>query len=326
MNIFNLNSTLDKSGISNVCPKCGKKSFSKYVYKCNNEVVGDKYGYCKRGWYCQYHLIPSYNFFENDAEVFKKDLYGVNGYDLSEFGFNNFHEGPEVFTHTIPEQVLLDSMYGCGNSNFAKFLIRYLEHNALSLLNEYYVGLSSADDLGANIFWRIDDNFIVRNGEVAYYSSDYGCKYNTKNIDVVYDPKTRFYTLFNCFFGAHLINLNPQKDIAIVEDEKTAIVASYFWPEFNWLATGEIGRLHWREYAVYNVLKGKNITFYTDYKTPILESSSIDEEVWNEMKNYIENEINCKIEVKSLFRDKINTLDESNEDLIFQLLKMPKFQ
>jgi hypothetical protein len=44
------------------------------------------------------------------------------------------------------------------------------------------------------------------------------------------------------------------------------------------------------------------------------------------MKNYIENEINCRIEVKSLFRDKINTLDESNEDLIFQLLKMPKFQ
>jgi hypothetical protein len=62
-----------------------------------------------------------------------------------------------------------------------------------------------------------------------------------------------------------------------------------------------------------------------NYTKDYILNCLIDEEVWNEMKNYIENEINCKIEVKSLFRDKINTLDESNEDLIFQILKMPKF-
>ena len=214
MNIFDLESTLDTSGTMYQCPKCGKKTFTKYVYKRNGEIVGDRYGYCNRGWYCKYKLMPSYNFFENDNNVLQKELYGVNCYDLSEYGFNVFDEGPEKFTHTIPEQVLLDSMIGYDNSNFAKFLIRHLDQNALKLLSEYYIGLSRADDLAANIFWRIDNNYVVRNGVVSYYSSDYGCKYDQKNIDIIYNPKIRFYTLFSCLFGAHLINLYPNKEIS----------------------------------------------------------------------------------------------------------------
>jgi hypothetical protein len=325
MKIFDMESSLDTSGVKFVCPKCGKKTFTKYVYKCNEEFVGDQYGYCNRGWYCKYKIKPSYNFFENDNHVFQKELYGVNCYDLSEYGFNVFDEGPEKFTHTIPEQFLLDSMNCYDDSNFAKFLIKHLDRDALKLLTKYYVGLSRSDDKAANIFWKIDDNFIVRNGVIAYYSSDYGCKYEERNIDYIYNPEIRFYTLFSCFFGTHLINLYPDNEIAIVEDEKTAIVCSHFWPEFNWLATGELERLHWREYQVYNALRGKNVTFYSDYKKPILESSTISEKDWIEMKNYIENEIFCKIEVKSLFGDKINTLDEANQDLVYQLLKMPRF-
>jgi len=325
MNIFNFESTLDSSGNRYMCPKCGKKTLTKYVYKSNNEFVGDLYGYCNRGWYCKYNLMPSYNFFENDNNVFQKELYGVNGYDLSEYGFNVFDEGPEKFTHTIPEQFLLDSMNGYDDSNFAKFLIKHLDQDALKLLSEYYVGLSRADDLAANIFWRIDNNYIVRNGVVSYYSSDYGCKYDQKNIDIIYNPKIRFYTLFNTFFGAHLINLYPSKEIAIVEDEKTAIVCSHFWPEYNWLATGDLARLNWMEYEVYNVLIDKNVTMFSDYSSPILETSTINQKHWQEIANYIEQEIPCDIAVKSLICDKINTLDEHNQDLIYQLLKMPRF-
>lgn len=324
MNIFELESTLDLSGTKYVCPKCGKKTFSKYYYKCNGEMVGNQYGYCNRGMYCKYKLMPSYNFFENDNDVFKKELYGVNGYDLSEYGFNVFDEVPEKLTHTIPEQILLDSMDGYKNSNFAKFLITHLDQDAFKLLEAYYVGLSSADDKAANIFWKIDNNFIVRNGVVSYYSSDYGSRYEEKNIDIIYDPKIRFYTLFNCFFGAHLINLYPDKEIAIVEDEKTAIVCSHFWPEYNWLATGDLQRLYWREYEVYNVLRGKNVTLYFDYTTAI-PTSTVNFHYWQDMANYIDDEIECSIVVKSLICDKINTLNETNQDLIYQLLIMPRF-
>jgi hypothetical protein len=323
MNIFDLVSKLDNSGERYTCPKCGKKTFTKYVYKCNGEFVGDLYGYCERGSYCRYSLCPSYNDFEEDNNVFNKELYGTDGYDLSSLGI--YYEGPERFTHVIPEQILLDSMDGYRNSNLAKFLINHLHDDALKILNEYYIGLSNADDLAANIYWRIDNNFIVRDGVVSYYSSDYGCKYYTKRIDVIYNTRIRYYTLFNCFFGAHLINLYPKKEIAIVEDEKTAIVCSHFWPEYNWLATGDIQNLNWREFEVFNVLIGKNITFYYDYLSPVIETSKIKPQYWEEMASYISSEIACKIVVKSLIGERFNTLNKTDQELMYQLLKMPKF-
>ena len=113
----------------------------------------------------------------------------------------------------------------------------------------------------------------------------------------------------------------PEKDIAIVEDEKTAIVCSYFWPEYNWLATGEIESLPWIDYQVYNVLVGKNVTIFSDYSIPVLITSKIDKEYWDELGHYIENEIDCSINVKSLFDDKIKTLEKEKQELIFALLE-----
>ncbi len=49
----------------------------------------------------------------------------------------------------------------------------------------------------------------------------------------------RVISFFNCFFAVDIINLHP-KNIAIVEDEKTKIICSHFWPEYNWLATGDL--------------------------------------------------------------------------------------
>jgi hypothetical protein len=39
-------------------------------------------------------------------------------------------------------------------------------------------------------------------------------------------------------FGLHLINEDYQKEIAIVESEKTAIIMSIFLPDFIWIITG----------------------------------------------------------------------------------------
>lgn len=38
-----------------------------------------------------------------------------------------------------------------------------------------------------------------------------------------------------CLFGEHLLN---GKTVCLVESEKTAIISSFFYPQFNWLATG----------------------------------------------------------------------------------------
>lgn len=49
------------------------------------------------------------------------------------------------------------------------------------------------------------------------------------------EDKKEFYG--SCFFGEHLID--PDKDkIVIVESEKSAIIASYYFPQYNWIAGG----------------------------------------------------------------------------------------
>jgi len=41
-----------------------------------------------------------------------------------------------------------------------------------------------------------------------------------------------------CLFGEHL--LNGDRSVCIVESEKTAVIASFFYPEYDWLATGGV--------------------------------------------------------------------------------------
>jgi hypothetical protein len=46
------------------------------------------------------------------------------------------------------------------------------------------------------------------------------------------------YELKQCFFGEQLID--KSKPVAIVESEKTAVIASGYLPQFIWLAAGSI--------------------------------------------------------------------------------------
>ena len=48
------------------------------------------------------------------------------------------------------------------------------------------------------------------------------------------------FNMKQCLFGEHLLADFPAKAVAIVESEKSALVASHFMPDFVWLATGGI--------------------------------------------------------------------------------------
>ncbi len=52
-----------------------------------------------------------------------------------------------------------------------------------------------------------------------------------------------FATLAQCLFGEHLFSTDPKKHVAIVESEKTAIIAAGFIPDSLWLATAGKGNL-----------------------------------------------------------------------------------
>ncbi len=64
----------------------------------------------------------------------------------------------------------------------------------------------------------------------------------------------------NVFFGEHLLQGNT-KPIAIVESEKTAIIASVYLPQFIWLAAGSKDGLSLNKCQV---LKGRTVIIYPD--------------------------------------------------------------
>lgn len=69
------------------------------------------------------------------------------------------------------------------------------------------------------------------------------------------------FNLEQCFFGEHLLKSYPNKNIAIVEGEKTAIIASIVFPDYNWLATGTLNGLSLNKCFV---LDKRNVYIFPD--------------------------------------------------------------
>lgn len=46
------------------------------------------------------------------------------------------------------------------------------------------------------------------------------------------------YNLKQCFFGEHLLAEDRSRPVALVESEGTALIASYYLPQFLWIASG----------------------------------------------------------------------------------------
>jgi hypothetical protein len=132
-------------------------------------------------------------------------------------------------------------------------------------MQQYHVGTCSHWD-GATVFWEVDLQGKVRAGKVMQYDSTKGKR--------VEDPKTgkklissAHYLLklpdprpSQCFFGEHLL-VDTTKTVAIVESEKTAVIASIDDPDMIWLACGSLTGLSTDKCQI---LKGRNVILYPD--------------------------------------------------------------
>ena len=66
--------------------------------------------------------------------------------------------------------------------------------------------------------------------------------------------------LKQCIFGEHLLK-NNNKTVAIVESEKTAIIASVYFPQYVWIAVGSLNNLNIKRCSI---LKGRNVILFPD--------------------------------------------------------------
>jgi len=131
-----------------------------------------------------------------------------------------------------------------GLFTFLMSLFRGNEESVIRAFQEYFVGTT---ELGQTVFWQIDQRSIVRTGKVIQYDGDTGKRRKDRNPNWMHSilKKTgslpNDFALKQCFFGEHLIRKYNDLPIAIVESEKTALVATichWAFPSIVWIACG----------------------------------------------------------------------------------------
>lgn len=96
-------------------------------------------------------------------------------------------------------------------SDFTRFLATLFDPIILEgLIDEYRIGVTRERDV---IFYPIDTQSRIRTGKVMKYDHETG-------------QLPREWTLTQCLFGEHLLPLFPEKPVALVESEKTAIICA----------------------------------------------------------------------------------------------------
>jgi hypothetical protein len=153
------------------------------------------------------------------------------------------------------------------NSNFVRFLRKHFSDLQIAeAANNYLLGAARNREV---IFWQIDINGKIRTGKIMQYNPQTGrrVKHGYGGINWVHhklkksNPSFTDFNLSQCYFGEHLLRLYPDKPVAIVEAEKTAIIASMIYHNYNWLAAGNLNGLNVEKSRV---LRDKTVILYPD--------------------------------------------------------------
>jgi hypothetical protein len=165
----------------------------------------------------------------------------------------------------IPVDVFKASLQSHENNHFVNYLIGLFGVDITSKLVSRYFIATSKHWSGATVFWQIDTQGKVRTGKIMLYSPTTGKRVKNLEPPVYWVHKALKQPVDEtrqCLFGEHLL-IDKTKPVAIVESEKTAIIASAYLPQFIWVAVGGVENLNSEKCSV---LKKRNITLFPDLK------------------------------------------------------------
>lgn len=235
---------LEKGSKKHPCPRCGKKTFVRYVDNETGEYLPLEFGRCDRENNCGYLATPKGEF--------------TNTYEVK------YTPPPPTSYH--PLELVKQSGRNFRQNNFIQFLkTLFSEVEVRDAILKYIIGTSKLWN-GATVFWQIDNEQKVRHGKIMLYDADTGKRAKDANgkayINSVRSTlKLKDFNLNQCLFGLHLINETETRTVAIVEGEKTAVIMSLFKPEYVWLATGSKQGF---KYEMLKPLKGFKVIAFPD--------------------------------------------------------------
>lgn len=240
--------TLDKSSKKFRCPNCHKKSLVRFI-DANRNYADEQYGRCDREVNCGYFVKPESIV---EAEIIDRKEYE----DPKEPSF-------------IPTHYATESYKRYEDNNLYKYLVGLVGAPRVEeLIHKYRFGVDQSGPYTTDwtLFWQYDADNRIRSAKmIKYDETGHRCKESSaswfhKKGDFFRGPLFPDFNLKQCLFGEHLVRTSI-KPIAIVESEKTALIASLYIDKYTWVACGGIQELRAEKVAI---LKNRSVTVFPD--------------------------------------------------------------
>lgn len=296
------------------CPSCKKPySFTLYLDGETNQPINPLVGICNHVNSCGYHYTPKQYFIDNPER---------SGSRSEPIWFNPIN--PINPIGYIPDEYMEKSI--SPESDFVQFLRKLFDGKNVPIdevLDRYKVGATKDRKV---IFWQIDADNRVRTGKMMKYNPETGKRVHDQSgaIDWVHNQMKKNgslpddFNLVQCYFGEHLLKKCPDKMVAIVESEKTAIISSCLFPEYVWLAAGNLNGLTVEKSKV---LRGRSVILFPDLSKKLPNRPTAYEQ-WSKKANEIRRAYGCKVTVSDLLeRTATDEEKESGLDIVDYFIK-----
>ena len=233
------------------CPSCQKpRKFVRYIHRQTGATLGEHVGRCNREVKCGYHYTPQQYLAEHRIAP------------------------PGHWSHPAPVQLpeppryidphlFKQSLRAYDQNHFVQYLKSLLgPEKTQDLIAKFHIGTSKRWQ-GATIFWQMDLQGRLRTGKIMLYDPESGKRVKKPYNHISWVHKQLKQPHFEqCLFGLHQLRESPNhQPVGLVESEKTAIIASGYFPDWVWLGVGSLHQLSPDRCAV---LRGRKVVLFPD--------------------------------------------------------------
>ena len=201
------------------CPSCGAPNSFRY-YEKDGVRLSEEFGKCERINTCGHHAKPNLSTFPNT-------IFSVNVSTTSES------------KTLLPDNYLQDKFNQCIENQRSAFHV-YCQSLGINQkhLSKHSVG---TDQKGKTVFILKNEKKEIVNAKWILYKSDGHRDKSFTSHSLKQPTNGKKYGM--CLYGEDLLDPEKQRTVIVVESEKTKVIASFSYPQFDWVACGSANGL-----------------------------------------------------------------------------------